>query len=85
MPLMQLQVKLQKATEITYLEANKELRSKNEVRTKVRLMFWRWNDSMKGKYHVFIGYKQRNKVCLVYLECKPQKDRYGWSIYKLKC
>ena len=48
-------------------------------------MFWGWNDSMKGKCHVFSGYKQRNKVCLVYLECKLQKDRYGWRIYKSEC
>ena len=38
-----------------------------EVRRKVRLMFWRPKDSMKGKRSVFCGYKQRNKVCLMYL------------------
>ena len=40
---------------------------------------------MEGKCYVFSGYKQRNKVCLVYLEWKLQQDTYGWGILKLKC
>ena len=32
---------------------------------------------MKNKCDVFNGYKQRNKVRLVYLECKLQQDSYG--------
>ena len=55
-----------------------------EVRRKLRLMFWVPKNSMKGKCHVFSGSKQRNKVCLVYLECKLQQDTYGWCIFKLK-
>ena len=47
-------------------------------------MFWRRNDSFQGKYYVFSGYKQRNKVCLVYLEWKQQQDTYSWSIFKVK-
>ena len=34
-------------------------------------------DSRKGKRYVFNGYKQRNKVWLVYLECKLLEDTYG--------
>ena len=30
---------------------------------------------MNGKCYVFSGYKQRNKVCLLYLERKLQQDR----------
>ena len=30
---------------------------------------------MSGKCYVFSGYKQRNKVCLLYLERKLQQDR----------
>ena len=40
---------------------------------------------MEGKSNVFGGYKQKNKVCLVYLKCKLQEDSYGWCILKLKC
>ena len=47
-------------------------------------MFWKANDSMKGKCYLFSGYKQRKNLCLVYLECKQQQDRYGWCIFKLK-
>ena len=32
---------------------------------------------MKAKCYGFNGYKQRNKVSLVYLESKLQEDRYG--------
>ena len=65
MSLMQLQVKLQKTAEITYLEANKQQTKDNiyrvtrgfEVRKKLRLMFRK--DSMKGKCYVVSGYKQK--------------------------
>ena len=38
-------------------------------------MFWKLNDSMKGKCDTFNRYKQTTKVCLVYLKVKLQK----WS------
>ena len=47
-------------------------------------MFWKQNDTMKGKCYVYGCYKQRNKVCLVYLECKLQQYKYGWCIFKWK-
>ena len=47
-------------------------------------MFWTRKDSMKVKYSIFRGYKQKNKVCLVYLECQLQQDRYGSRIFKWK-
>ena len=56
-----------------------------EVRKNIALMFWRPKDIMEGKCYVFSGHKQRNKVCLVYLECKLKQDRYRWSTFKLKC
>ena len=56
-----------------------------EVRTKVRLMFWRSKKSMKCECYVFSGYKQRNKVCLVYLENDLRQNRYSWCVFKLKC
>ena len=43
-------------------------------------MFRKPNDGMKGKCYVFSGYKQKNKVFLVYLEKKLQQDRCGWCI-----
>ena len=54
---MQLQVKLQKTAEITYLEPNKHQTKGNiyrytrgfEVRTKLQLMFWNEKDTMEGK------------------------------------
>ena len=55
-----------------------------EVKEKKRLMFWRPKHSMKGRYYLFSGYKQRNNVCLVYLECKVKEDRDGWYTFKLK-
>ena len=48
-------------------------------------MFWRLKESKKSKCYVFSGYKQRNKVWLVYFEWKLQQNRYGWWIFKLKC
>ena len=45
-----------------------------ELRTKVQLMFWGPNNSMKGKGDIFSGYKQTSKVCFVYLQSKLQQD-----------
>ena len=47
-------------------------------------MFWRLTDNMKGKYDTFSGYKQRNKLCFVYLDLKHQQRRSCWCIFKLK-
>ena len=87
---MNLQLKPQKTAKNTYLEAKKKT---NIVlpnmfigfkETKKRhSMFWRQKDSMKGKCHNFSCHKQKNKVCLVYFECKLQEVGYGWSIFKL--
>ena len=80
-----------KTEEITYLEAIN--RKKNVppiifrgfgVRKKVGLMFWRSQDSMKSKCYRFSNYKERNKVCVVYLECKPQEDRYSLIPFQVK-
>ena len=71
MPLMHLQIKLQKTTEILYKEESKQhTASPNifrgiEVRKNVRLIFWSPNDTMKSKCYVFSGHKQRNKERLV--------------------
>ena len=48
-----------------------------EVRRNVRIFFGRSKDSLKGKYYVFSHFKQRKKMCSVYLECKLQQDSYG--------
>ena len=56
-----------------------------EVRTRVRLMIWRPNHSMKVNSDILRCYKQIVKVCLVYLEWKLQQDRYGHCNYKFKC
>ena len=45
-------------------------------------MFWKPKDSMKGISYVFTFYKQRNNMCLVYLECKVQQDSFGWCSCK---
>ena len=42
-----------------------------QVTKKVLLLFWRPNDSMKGKFDAFSGNKQRNMVRLLHLEFKP--------------
>ena len=67
---MQLQVKLQKTEEITYLESNiKETKYRLtyfEVwkrKEKVLLMLYRTKDCMKTKCYIFSGYKKRNDVC----------------------
>ena len=78
--------------EITYLVANNSKKNVPRnifrgfgVRKKVELMFWRAKDSIKSKCYRFSNYKERNKVCVVYLECKLQEDKYLWCIFKLKC
>ena len=88
---MQLQVKLQKKAEITYLEgSNQQTRlTANmfrwfEVRKKVVLMFSRPHESMKTKCYLFRGYKQRYRVFSVYLECKLEQESYRVSIFKKK-
>ena len=55
-----------------------------EVKKKVGLTFGKANESLKGKSQVCSGYKQKNKLCLVYFECKLQQHSYGWCIFKLK-
>ena len=42
-----------------------------QVTKKVLLLFWRPNDSTKGKFDAFSGNKQRNMVRLLHLEFKP--------------
>ena len=54
------------------------------VRKKVPLTFWRPKDGKKGKYYVLSAYKQRNTVCLVYLDRNMQHERIGWPIFKLE-
>ena len=44
-------------------------------------MFWGTGGSMKDKCSDFSGYKQRNKVYLVYLECKLREVSYGSCIF----
>ena len=46
------------------------------ARKKVRVMFSRPKDSMKGKCYVFSGYKQKNKVRFVNLDYKLEHDMY---------
>ena len=45
-------------------------------------MFWKAQDSMKGKCYLFSSYKQRNQVWSMYLEFKLPQDGYGWCIFK---
>ena len=89
---MQLQVELQKRKEIMYLEANKQKKEKKknvphnifprfEVRKKVQLIIWRLKDRIKGEFNVFSGYKRRNKIFPLSLECKLQHDSHGWIIF----
>ena len=80
MPLMKLQLKLEKKAEIIYLEAKKVLRNiiaGFKGRKNVRLIFSTPSDIMKDKCYVFSSYKQRYKVWLVYLKCKLHEDSYG--------
>ena len=89
---MQLQVKRQKNS-ANNISTSKKTRKKRppkvfggfEGRKKVQLMFSRPKNNMKGKCYSFSDYKQRNKVCLVYLECKLRQDSYEWCIFKIKC
>ena len=46
-------------------------------------MFWRPRDSLRVKYYTFSCYKQTNEVCLEYIDCKLQQDRYGNAFFKL--
>ena len=82
---MNLQLKLQKIAIKTYLEATnivppKMFRGLEETK-KTYLMFWMLKKTMKGKCYDFSCHKERNKVCVVYLECKLQKASYGWWIF----
>ena len=89
-PLMQLQVKGWKnSTNKAF--STKETRNKVplklrclEVRKNVRLMFWMRKEYKKDKCYLFSGYKESNKLWLMYLERKPQEKRYGSYIFKLK-
>ena len=81
---MQLQVKLGKTAEMTYLKATKEIGTSfltylqvPKYEKKVRLRVCRPQATMKGKCYVFGSYKQRNQVRFVYLECKLQEDTHG--------
>ena len=56
-----------------------------KLRKKSRVMFWKSKDCIKSKCSVFSSFKQRTKVCMVYLECKLQEYRYGWCLFDLKC
>ena len=56
----------------------------SQVKTNVRLMFWRLKDSIKSKWVLFSNFKQWKKACLVHLNCKPGEDSYGWWIFNLK-
>ena len=81
---MQLEVKLQKNRRIDVLRRKQTIENVPakilrgfDVIKKVRLSFSRPKDNMKEKCYVFSGYKQINKVSLMYFECKHQEDRYG--------
>ena len=73
MQFIQLELKLQKTVELTYLEANKQ-------QTTYHLTY-----SEVSKCYVFSGDKLRNKMPLVYSECKLEKDRCDRCIFNLKC
>ena len=89
---MEVQLRLQKTEEITYLKENTQ-------QTRYRLTYledskydkrnvWRFQgmaDIRKCKCYIFSIDKQRNKVCLVHLECKLQHDKSGYGIFKWKC
>ena len=46
-------------------------------------MFSRPKYIKNGKCYVFSGYKERNNVPFVFLECKLKKDRCGWYFFNL--
>ena len=48
-----------------------------KVTKKVRFMFSRPKYIRKGRCHVFSGYKTRNTVPFIFLDCKLKKDSYG--------
>ena len=85
---MELQIKLKKNKNIVLRSplTTKKVPSKMfrgfKVRKKVRLMFSRPKDSMKGKRSVLRSHKQRIKVLMVYLERKLQQYSYRWCIFK---
>ena len=83
MPLIQLQGKLQKNSRNTIFKrkqttnkAPPDIFAGFTARKKVRVMFSRPKDSMKGKCYVFSGYKQKNKVRFVNLDYKLEHDMY---------
>ena len=47
-------------------------------------MFWRVMENMKGKYDTLSGYKEKDKSCFVYLECKLQQRRSGLMHFQIK-
>ena len=55
-----------------------------EGRKKVQFMFWKPKDNRKDKCYGCSSYKESNKECLVYLECKLRQHSYGSPIFKLK-
>ena len=48
-----------------------------EVRRKVRFIFSMPKETLKGKDCPFCGYKQRNQVCFVDLQCQLEEHSYG--------
>ena len=40
-------------------------------------MFYKAKQKHESKREAFSGHKHRSKMCLVYLECKLEHDRYG--------
>ena len=56
-----------------------------QVKLRVLLMFRRPKDRIKGKCYLFSGYKMRNNVWVMNLECKLNQDSYGWWTFKLIC
>ena len=88
---MELQVKLEKAEELTYLEASKQHKEGTgnifrgfEVRKNVRLMFSWPKHSIKSKSYVLSASDLRNHVYVLHLECKLWHNSYSRCIFKLK-
>ena len=78
---MEFKVKLQKATEETYLKASRleasyyvNIFRSFEVRKKIRLIFLTWKHSINIKFYVLSAYNSRNKVSLVYVEWNLPED-----------
>ena len=65
---------------LTFLEF-KVLTERFQRKKKGTIDLGRPNDNIKSKCYALTGYKQRNKVCLVYLECTVQLGRW---IFKLE-